>query len=189
MTYRTRGRADENELRRALLDALDPTDTTGGSTGTYAPPANYLWAMKVTASASGQLQTLGNNISLTGGLAARIALYDHNAGSDKPASLLAEKAPYSLVVGWNDQAPASLPDIVQGTVYWIAVQHSAEGVTVYRNDSGRRSNNAYTYGAFPATWPAGSVQTNNSIIFNLRMTYEPIIPTVTTQPASNIGID
>ena len=165
------------------------TTDTIGSAATHGGGWNgMIFAAKVIASASGKLQTIGQNFAAASGNG-RLALYSHNAGSDKPASLLAEVGSYGVSVGWNDKTPGSTPDIVQGTAYWIAMQVTAGDCYQTTGGGIRRSYKSYTFGAFPATWPADSTE-NNGNICNERITYAPPAPpTVTTQAATGIGLD
>lgn len=168
------------------------TDTVGDTSGYDSGNNNQLIASKITASASGQIQTLGYNKYGTAGGNVRLALYSHNAGSNKPASLLGETASFAVAAaGWYDQVPTTLPTIVQGTVYWLATQQDNANLWMYFGSSGRRSAATQGFGAFPATWPSGSSEYDNSRIYNMRMTYAPVIvvPTVTTQAATGIGLD
>jgi hypothetical protein len=166
------------------------TDTTGGATNQNSGHVSYIKGCKVTASASGQIITLGFNKYGTISVNVRLALYSHDAGNDKPGSLLGETASFAAAAaGWYDQAPTSLPNIVQGTIYWIAFQYSNGNAWMYSGTGGRRSQATYSFGAFPATWPASSEYTVT--IYNLRMTYAPniVAPTVTTDTAIDIGLD
>jgi hypothetical protein len=138
-------------------------DTVGDASSTISSYNGYRFAVKVTASANGQLQTVGLNLSTHSGNI-RTALYADSSGL--PGALLAESSSVAQVAGWNDVAVTGVT-IVSGTAYWLAAQISTNE-QVYRTIAASDRYLAQTYGAFVN--PFGSASTENALM-NMRMTY------------------
>ena len=132
----------------------------------------YVRAFKLTATASGTLKLLGINMKAVAG-SVRLGLYSHDAVNNKPASLLAETASTVLVdVGPNFIIPTSFPRIIVGTIYWPAFRVNNNGADIfYKNVAIRVSYYVKAYGAFDASWSAGSTETNNIAGNNLLVVY------------------
>lgn len=149
-------------------------DTIGNTNGSDNG-GNVAWAGKITASASGTLTSVGINVATGVGSTIRAAIYSHDAVNNKPKTLLGESSSISPTTGWNDLAIAGV-SIVAGTIYWLAVQQNVFG-TIYDEGAGGTTRNSYyskTYGAFDATWSAGSTE-RTTYCPNMRMTYAPAI--------------
>ena len=147
------------------------TDTIGGTTSNTNSFNGYVYASRITASASGLLQTLGINIQYAdSGLGhVRLALYSDNGTGTKPSSLLAETASTTLALGWNDPATTTSTSIAVGTYYWIAFQIDDQQIGVYYI-AGSFRDYVKSYGAFDATW--NTSDDGNTLTINSRMTYE-----------------
>jgi hypothetical protein len=163
------------------------TDTVGGTAdGGYNGLQGNPWAVPVTASASGTLTTIGVNMyDANTGRSARVGLYTDN-GSNRPNSLICESNAFTPVNGWNDVAPTSLPAIVTGTKYWIAIQMNSGYEYVYVTTAADACvyGAALAFGAFDATFNTPTLYTNG---WNLRITYASSITlTVKSTPVQSI---
>ncbi len=145
------------------------TVDTIGSTAGHDGFGGYAAAGKITASASGTLTTVGiNNYNSLNNY--RLGFYSHNVGGDKPASLLGETGILNTTAGWVDTNVGAI-SIVQGTSYWVALQHYLVA-SVYDTDVADGARNSYyvkAWDAFDATWAASTERTQYCP--NLRMTY------------------
>jgi hypothetical protein len=142
------------------------TDTIGGTTNHNSGDNGYVFACQITASASGSLSSVGQNIETIGvGGYIRTAIYSDN-GSDAPSTLLVESSQEASINGWNDLTVTGV-NIVTGTKYWLALQIDNQPHPY--STSGNLNNVTQAMGAFPASpsWVSGA----GWGIRNMRMTY------------------
>jgi hypothetical protein len=155
------------------------TDTIGATDGTTNFDGYVNW-YKITASASGDLETLGINIGTTGSGHVRLALYSGNATT--PQNLLVETGSTALNVGWNDISATGV-SIVTSTVYWLSYQQDSGAVKVqYSSSVDTRWYFTSAYTTFPN--PALPEASQNNYIPNLRMVYSSGLPSSIALSAS-----
>ncbi len=160
-------------------------DTIGGTTSDSTGLTARVWTAQVTASVDGTLQTLGVNVKAGGSSVnqLRIKLYADSGGA--PGALLSESGSVGTVNGWNDVAPGTLPAIVGGTKYWIAVEVNSDTLDIYYQILSGALNITHTYGAGPDPYGSGSA---TSVTMNMRITYIDTIHVNVSDSGSGIEV-
>jgi hypothetical protein len=159
------------------------TDEIGG-TDSNDYFAGYPYAVPITSSASGTLQTIGVNVYTnppTGYI--RVAIYDNAGGV--AGNLLCESGSIALSgTGWNDVNVSSCSlSITTSTNYWLALQSSISSDRFYFS-SGSARQTVQSYGPFPNPFGGSNAGSRP----NMRMTYEADTtpPIITIQSPTNI---
>lgn len=146
------------------------TDSVIGSHGAISPvTSQYLISVRVQASSSGLLTSVGLNVANAAGHI-RVAIYDDAAGP-KPNNLLGESASVVAVTDWNDPSITGV-SVVAGNYYWLAYQCDDDSITVYYDTNLTAYSyirTGYAYSTFPTPYGTGTTYTANPD--NLRMTY------------------
>jgi methionine-rich copper-binding protein CopC len=138
--------------------------------------SGYLNGSKVTTSTSGQIMSMSvyiGNIDAALNRQYQVAIYADNAGA--PGTLVAASATGTLVANsWNTIAINA--SLLAGTNYWLMFNTNGTTGSVnnmyYNNGSagqGAYSNAPVTFGTWPATFPAATI--NNSV-FSLFATFQ-----------------
>jgi hypothetical protein len=145
------------------------TNTVGSTAFTQSALAGYVLVMKITASASGSLTSVGLNIQGAAGNL-RVAIYSTDGSTI--SGLLGQSSSVAMVNGWND-LPITGVTITASTVYYIAFQVDSASANIYQNQGGpeTRYYATATYGSFPD--PTGSVTGDTARNYNMRMIYAP----------------
>jgi hypothetical protein len=141
------------------------TDTIGETTNHNSGDNGLVFACQITASASGSLVSVGQNIESIGlGGYIRTAIY--NDSSNAPSTLIAESSEVASVVGWNDLEVVGV-NIVSGTKYWLGLQ--IENQPHPYSTSGNLYYVSQYLGAFPSnpSWILGT----GWGVRNMRMIY------------------
>lgn len=153
----------------AIAPVWANTDTSGSAASTVGNSAAYVYAVPVTVTVAGSVQSIGINWAGTpAGGNVEVALY--SAGSGKPASLLTSSSSVTVATGagWQD-IPVAGYSVVAGS-YWLAFAISQnENAGVFYYSGGSRSYYVKSYGSFDATWSSSSGQDGYN--YNLRITY------------------
>jgi hypothetical protein len=160
------------------------TDTVGGtSAGEIGNPENTLYVQPLTASSSGELQSIGINLNNNGGFF-RLGIYAVLDGTPKATTLLWQSASTPCTPGWNDiTVSEDTVNIVGSTTYYISVIGDSDAAYFYCNTDSDLKYEFRTYGAFPD--PTGTL---NSLSYtaNMRITYATeVAPTTTPTPTAS----
>ena len=161
---------------------LDPTwygtvtETIGASEVTDRW-SNYLPAFKYVCNTTGELISIGIELTGAGTNNFRLAVYNDNAG--KPANLLAETGSNSMSTGWND---INLTGVTfnAGTTYWLSLQQgsaSTPDIRAVLSNQGWYVGPPWSYGAFPANFSASPSNVTETASMRVR------IGTSSTPPA------
>ena len=131
------------------------TTDVGGDTNW----SGYIVSLKGTLAVAGTLKSI--SLRIEAATNARVSIFSHDAVNNKPNALLAESASEACSAGEWHVFTMTAVYLAAGT-YWLALQHqSAVAAIPYVVATGRISQRTQAYGAFPATWPADSVQTDS----------------------------
>jgi hypothetical protein len=150
------------------------TDVISNMSGHGASNVGYIVGHAITASASGQLLSIGINY-LTGAGNGRVAIFSTYSGG-KFSGLLTQSGSVALSNGWNDVSVSSVP-IVSGVTYYIAWQVDSNSADVYIvNLGGNEYYQTFTYGVF--TDPTGTLSTG-TYVANMEINYVIGVGTLT----------
>src|SRR5438105_2807084 len=138
------------------IDTIGDTGTDGSAWDAFV----RVW--QITASATGNLSSVGIDIQNAGSGNVRTAIYTDSAGA--AGTLLGASADTVPSTGWNDLSVTGV-SIVAGTPYWIGFQAANNTLHVYKTVATVASLYYFSqaYGAFPTT-PAWTNQTNQPTI-------------------------
>lgn len=145
-----------------LYEGTTTETETLGKTSIGGTPDNnvgYIMATKYTSPEAGTL-TLMYLYVLTA-MNTRVALYDHDAGNNRPGNLLVESASEACsAAAWHEFNVADTEITAQD--YWLAYQQDTSANCVPIDAEGGRLQryHALTYGAFPNPFGASSSRDN-----------------------------
>lgn len=135
-----------------------PGGTFGLDSGsdTYNQGRNMINAMKVTNTAGGTLskiELLIDDATPEGNV--KIAIYEHNALTDRPGNLLWSSASTTVTDGWMEWSTAPV-GLTANTVYWLAYWLDTANGVRYQSGAGRHAWWAMAYEGWPpsldTTW-------------------------------------
>jgi lysophospholipase L1-like esterase len=131
----------------------------------------------ITASASGNLTTVGINV-LTASGNVIVSIYStYNSSSKKCSGLLGQSASTPVTTGWNDlPVGAGNISMVQGVTYYLGDEFSSTSAYNYLNYAGTQYYYGMFYGAFPD--PTGTL-TSAGATDNMRIIYGNASPNPT----------
>jgi hypothetical protein len=156
------------------------TDTVGGSPNDWLPlGTSYISASQITASSSGNLQSIGFSINSATAHSV-FGIYSSNP-SGLPDVLLGKSASTALGTGtgWHDLAVTGV-SIEAGHTYWLTFGGGSVDIQTGQPINSNREA-AYTYdGNLPSSWGTLTDYGAESRTMAARMTYETIATTTTT---------
>lgn len=115
--------------------------------------ANIIRSAPFSLAQQATAQTMSCYIVTAGGQL-RLGIYSDNAGV--PGTKLAETAAFTPTTGWNTAALTTLPAMAVGTYHLVFLTSSNTLQFAFLSGPPNLSFVAWTFGALPATWPAGS---------------------------------
>lgn len=147
--------------------------TSGGSTtvlgynavgaSTDSSDANFMEAVKFTASASGTVSSLYAYIATvdpsSSNQSGQMAIYTDSSGS--PGTKLASSSTTTLTGNSWNLFTITPTAVTSGTTYWLAYNNNGSGISYndYKYDAGTSNQQKYvaqTFGTWPTTWSGGT---------------------------------
>jgi len=148
------------------------TETVAGTDDVSEGWQHTLISAKITITNNATISTVGLKWGSAGSGKFVVGVYSHNAGADKPASLLTQSTEQTHTVGANWQDATVTAYYIAAGTYWLACwTNGAETARFDAAGGPRRSYKTSTYSStMPGTWPADSTE-DAVYALMLRVTY------------------